>query len=145
VETTFAEMTTELTQEVSSRLKSDRYGWLTTVAKSGQPVPRLVWFSFDGKELTVYSMPNAAKVAHIKAHPRVSLNLDSDGHGSGVVVVGGEARVDAVDTDPVADEQHQAKYRDYAQSMGMTEEFLSAFNTRLKISVDKVWTTPSAE
>ena len=75
-------MTVEFTQEVSDRLSSDRYGWLTTVAKSGQPVPRLVWFVFDGKELTVYSMSNAAKVAHIKAHPRVSLNLDSDGNGT---------------------------------------------------------------
>jgi PPOX class probable F420-dependent enzyme len=145
VETTFAEMTAELTQDVSERLKSDRYVWLTTVAKSGQPVPRLVWFYFDGKDLTVYSMPNAAKVAHIKAHPRVSLNLDSNGNGSGVVVVGGEARVDAVDADPIADAQYQAKYHDYAVSMGMTEEFLAAFTARLKIGIDKVWTTPSAE
>jgi PPOX class probable F420-dependent enzyme len=136
-------MAAELTQEVSERLKSDRYGWLTTVAKSGQPVPRLVWFFFDGKDLTVYSMPNAAKVAHIKAHPRVSLNLDSNGSGSGVVAIGGEARVDAVDADPTTDPQYQVKYHDYALSMGMTEEFLGAFTTRLKISIDKVWTTPT--
>ena len=136
-------MTVELTQEVSRRLESGRYGWLTTVAKSGQPVPRLVWFYFDGNEVTVYSMPNAAKVAHIKAHPRVSLNLDSDGNGAGVVVVGGDARVDAVDADPIADRQYQAKYADYAVSMGMSKEFLGAFNTRLKISVDRVWTTPA--
>ena len=135
-------MTAELTQEVSQRLESDKYAWLTTVAKSGQPVPRLVWFFFDGEDVTVYSMPDAAKVAHIKAHPRVSLNLDSDGNGSGVVVVGGEARVDAVDADPLADSQYQAKYGEYAKSMGMTEEFLGAFTTRLKISIDKVWTTP---
>jgi PPOX class probable F420-dependent enzyme len=50
-------MAVEFTQEVSSRLESDQYGWLTTVAKSGQPVPRLVWFHFDGKDLVVYSMP----------------------------------------------------------------------------------------
>jgi PPOX class probable F420-dependent enzyme len=137
-------MTVELTQEVSSRLESERYAWLTTVAKSGQPVPRLVWFYFDGGELTVYSMPNAAKVAHINAHPRVSLNLDSNGEGGGVVAVGGEARVDAVDADPIADKQYQAKYHDHAVSMGMTEEFLAAFNTRLKINIDKVWTTPTA-
>ena len=41
--------------------------------------------------------------------------------------------------------KYQAKYRDYAVSMGMTEEFLAAFSTRLKISIDKVWSTPSAE
>jgi PPOX class probable F420-dependent enzyme len=138
-------MTAELTQEVSNRLESDRYGWLTTVAKSGQPVPRLVWFYFDGKEVTIYSEPNAAKVGHIKARPRVSLNLDSDGNGSGVVAVGGEARVDAVDADPLEDKDYLAKYGEYAKSMGFTEEFLAAYNTRLKIAIDKVWTTPPAE
>jgi PPOX class probable F420-dependent enzyme len=126
-------------QEVSDRLESDRYGWLTTVAKSGQPVPRLVGFLFDGNELTVYSMPNAAKIAHIEANPRVSLNLESDGRGSGVIVVGGEARVDAVDANPMADKDYVAKYGEYAKSMGMSDEFLSRFNTRLKISIDKVW------
>ena len=85
-------MAIEFTQEVSSRLESDHYGWLTTVAKSGQPVPRLVWFYFDGSDVIVYSMPNAAKVRHIKNHPRVSLNLDSDGNGAGIIVVGGEAQ-----------------------------------------------------
>jgi PPOX class probable F420-dependent enzyme len=138
-------MTVELTQEVSDRLSSDKYVWLTTVAKSGQPVPRLVWFFFDGTEITVYSMPNAAKLTHIKARPRVGLNLDSDGNGRGTVVVAGAARIDEVDADPIADEKYQAKYRDYAVSMGMTEEFLAAFSTRLKISIDKVWSTPSAE
>ena len=136
-------MAVELTQDVSNRLSSDKYVWLTTVAKSGQPIPRLVWFLFDGSEITIYSMPNAAKLAHIKAHPRVSLNLDSDGNGRGTVVVGGEARIDEVGADPIADEQYQAKYRDYRASMGMTEEYLRAFSTRLKISIGKVWSTPS--
>jgi len=40
---------------------------LTTVAKSGQPVPRLVWFYFNGTDVIVYSEPNAAKVRRIKA------------------------------------------------------------------------------
>ena len=79
-------MAVEFTQEVSSRLSADHSGWLTTVAKSGQPVPRLVWFYFDGTDVFVYSEPNAAKVRHIRNHPRVSLNLDSDGAGSGVIV-----------------------------------------------------------
>ena len=112
--------------------------------ESGQPVPRLVWFFFDGKDVTVYSMPKAAKIAHIKARPRVSLNLDSDGNGRGTVVVAGAARVDAVGADSLADEQYQAKYHDYAVSIGMGDEYLAAFSTRLKISVDKVWSTPSA-
>ncbi|WP_319431865.1 TIGR03667 family PPOX class F420-dependent oxidoreductase [Mycobacterium sp. RTGN5] len=137
-------MTVELTQEVSRRLESDRYVWLTTVAKSGQPVPRLVWFFFDGEEVTVYSMPKAAKVAHITARPRVSLNLDSDGNGRGTIVVAGTARIDAVGADPLADKHYQAKYHDYAVGIGMSDEYLAAFSTRLRIAVDKVWSTPSA-
>jgi PPOX class probable F420-dependent enzyme len=136
-------MAIDFTQEVTGRLESDKYGWLTTVAKSGQPVPRLVWFYFDGKEVTVYSEPNAAKVRHIKAHPRVSLNLDSDGNGAGIIIVGGVTRIDKEGADPFADEQYLAKYGEYAASQGFSKEFLAAYNTRLKIAVDKVWTTPT--
>jgi PPOX class probable F420-dependent enzyme len=136
-------MTVEFTQEVSDRLSSDKYGWLTTVAKSGQPVPRLLWFYFDGNEVSIYSEPNAAKVRHIKAHPRVSLHLDSDGNGSGVIAVGGIARIDAEGADPLQDERYLAKYGEYAASLGFSKEFLAAYNTRLTISIDKVWTTPT--
>lgn len=136
-------MAVEFTQEVSDRLSSDKYGWLTTVAKSGQPVPRLVWFYFDGTDVLVYSESNAAKVRHIKAHSRVSLNLDSDGNGSGIIIVGGDATVDEEGADPLRDEQYRAKYGEYAASLGFSEEFLSAYDTRLKISIDKVWTTPT--
>jgi PPOX class probable F420-dependent enzyme len=136
-------MTVELTQEVSDRLSTDHYGWLTTVAKSGQPVPKLVWFYFDGSNVIVYSEPKAAKVRHIRNHTRVSLNLDSDGNGSGIIVVGGTATVDAEDANPLQDEQYRAKYGELAKQFGFSEEFLAAYSTRLKISIDKVWTTPA--
>ena len=135
-------MSVELTQEVSSRLTSDHYGWLTTVAKSGQPVPRLIWFYFDGATLTVYSMPQAAKVAHVKAHPQVSLNLDSDGNGGGIIVVGGTATVDATEVDCRDDEPYWAKYSDDAAHLGLTEA-MASYSTRLTITPTKVWTTPT--
>lgn len=137
-------MAVEFTHEVSSRLQGDHYGWLTTVAKSGQPVPRLVWFFFDGTDIVVYSMPNAAKVRHITNHPRVSMNLDSDGNGSGIIVVGGEASVDATGVDPREDGPYWEKYAADAETFGLTEA-IADYNTRLRITVDKVWTTPGAE
>ncbi|OBH07535.1 MULTISPECIES: TIGR03667 family PPOX class F420-dependent oxidoreductase [unclassified Mycobacterium] len=140
-------MTVELTQEVSSRLKSDNFGWLTTVAKSGQPVPRLVWFYYSGvpgARLTVYSMPQAAKVAHIKAHPQVSLNLDSDGNGGGIIVVGGTATVDATGVNCADDEPYWAKYGELAKELESAEGIsMDAFSTRLAITPTKVWTTPA--
>jgi hypothetical protein len=41
------------------------------------------------------------------------------------------------------DERYRAKYAELATSLGFSEEFLSAYNLRLKIDVDKVWTTPT--
>ncbi|TGD86729.1 TIGR03667 family PPOX class F420-dependent oxidoreductase [Mycolicibacterium sp. CH28] len=135
-------MSIELTQEVSDRLAGDHYGWLTTVAKSGQPVPKLVWFYFDGADIIVYTEPSSAKVRHILAHPRVSLNLDSDGNGSGIIVVGGTAAVDSEDADPRDDEPYWAKYADAAAKFGLTEA-MGGYHLRLRISIDKVWTTPT--
>jgi len=135
-------MSVELTQEVSSRLTSDHYAWLTTVAKSGQPVPRLIWFYFDGTDIFVYSMPTAAKVAHLKAHPEVSLNLDSDGNGGGIIVVGGVATVDATDVDCRDDAPYWAKYDELAAKFGLTEA-MATYSTRLKVTVSRVWTTPT--
>ncbi len=135
-------MTAELTQEVSTHLTDAQYGWLTTVAKSGQPVPKLIWFYFDGSDLFVYTEPGAAKVAHIGRHPQVSLNLDSDGSGGGVIVIGGTATVDATGVDCREDEPYWAKFGALSDRFGLTET-MSRFSTRLKISIDKVWTTPS--
>jgi PPOX class probable F420-dependent enzyme len=135
-------MTTELSQEVVDRLTGDNYAWLTTVAKSGQPVPKLVWFFFDGTDIVVYTMPNSAKVRHIRSHPRVSLNLDSNGNGGGIIVVGGLATVDHEDADPRDDAPYWAKYAAAAAQFGLTEA-MGGYNLRLRINIDKVWTTPT--
>ena len=62
--------------------------------QSGQPVPKLVWFYFDGTDIVVYSMPNAAK------------------------------------------------YEADATRFGLADA-MGDYDTRLKISIDKVWTTPT--
>lgn len=101
-----------------------------------------MWFYFDGADLVVYSMPNAAKIRHVKAQPRVSLNLDSDGNGAGIIIIGGVASVDATDVDPREDNAYWAKYKADAEQFGLTEA-IANYNTRLKITIDKVWTTPT--
>ncbi|CAN5530468.1 TIGR03667 family PPOX class F420-dependent oxidoreductase [soil metagenome] len=135
-------MTAELTQEVSTRLTDSQYGWLTTVAKSGQPVPKLIWFYFDGTDIVIYTMPTAAKVGHIGRHPQVSVNLDSDGNGGGIIVIGGVATVDATGVDPREDGPYWAKFGELSDRFGLTET-MGSYSTRIKISIDKVWTTPS--
>jgi PPOX class probable F420-dependent enzyme len=135
-------MSAELTQEVSDRLASDHYGWLTTVAKSGLPIPRLIWFFFDGTDVVIYSVPDAAKVRHVERHPQVSLNVDSDGNGSGIIVIGGTATVDATDVDCRTDEPYWAKYGESAAKFGIADA-MANYSTQLRITIDKVWTTPT--
>lgn len=137
-------MTVELTQEVSGRLRSDNFGWLTTVAKSGQPIPRLVWFYFDGSKLTIYTLPQSAKVGHVRRHPEVSLNLDSDGNGGGIVVVGGTATIDATDVSCRDDAAYWAKYRVLAEVEANSGMSMEAFSTRLAITPTRIWTTPAS-
>lgn len=135
-------MTADLTPEIIERLTSADFGWLTTVAKSGQPVPKLVWFFFDGTDLVIYTEPGAAKVRHIHNHPQVSLNLDSDGNGGGIIVIGGPARVDAEGADPREDASYWAKYQAASDQFGLTDA-MGNYDTRLRISIEKVWTTPT--
>ena len=116
-------MTVELTQEVVP-IGSHRSLRLVDHGREIRPAGTeagVVFLRRHGSQ--VYTEPNSAKVRHIRSHPRVSLNLDSDGNGRGTVVVSGEARIDAEGANSLEDEPYQAKYRDYAVSMGMTEEF----------------------
>lgn len=70
------------------------------------------------------------------------LNLDSDGHGSGIIVVGGVTTVDAEGADPREDAPYWAKYADDAERIGLADS-MDQYGLRLRISIDKVWTTPT--
>lgn len=136
-------MTAELSDEVAGRLSADEYGWLTTVSKAGLPIPRLIWFYFDGTHLVVYSAPGAAKVRHVRNHAQVSLNLDSDGNGGGVVVIGGTATIGAEGVDCREDEAYWEKFGALADQFGLTDA-MGSYSTKLRIAIDKVWGTPEA-
>lgn len=77
----------------AERLASTRLAWLTTVRRDGQPQSSYVWFHFDGADLLIASQPGAAKLRNIRTNPKVSLHLDGDGQGGGVVSVEGAAEV----------------------------------------------------
>jgi PPOX class probable F420-dependent enzyme len=98
----------------------------------------------DHDAIMVYTEPTAAKVSHVKRHPQVSLNLDSDGNGGGIIVVGGTATVDAEGVDCRDDASYWGKYGAMAANFGLTET-MANFSTRIIIGIDKVWTTPASD
>src|SRR5205823_11568600 len=80
-------------EQVARRLADEPIIWLTTVGANGTPQPNPVWFLWDGDSFLIYSLPDAARIAHIRRNPRVSLNLDGNGRGGDIVVITGEAHL----------------------------------------------------
>jgi PPOX class probable F420-dependent enzyme len=79
---------------VDERLGREVVLWLTTVRPDGQPQTSPVWFVWDGDSFLIYSMPASQKVPNIRGNSRVSLNLDGDGTGGGIVSIEAQARID---------------------------------------------------
>lgn len=72
----------------------------------------------------------------------MSLNLDSDGQGGGIIAIGGTATIDAEGVDCRDDAPYWAKYGPAAEQFGLADS-MGDYSTRLRISIDKVWTTPT--
>ena len=75
------------------RLRSDLYAWLTTVGGDMQPHSSLVLFYWNGSDVLVYTIPDRRKVGNIESHSKVSVNLNAEPDGGGVVTLAGTARL----------------------------------------------------
>ncbi len=130
---------TEFGARVARHLREEVVVWMTTVTPEGSPLPRPVWFIWDGAESVVmYSRPSA-RVRNLEANPRVTLNFDGDGGGGDIVVLSGTAAVDP-DIPPVhrADE-YVEKYDERIAGLGMTPEtFAERYSVPLRIRFTRV-------
>jgi PPOX class probable F420-dependent enzyme len=120
---------------VEDRLEREPVIWLTTVRSDGQPQTSPVWFVWNGESFLIYSMPASQKVPNIRANPRVSLNLDGDGTGGGIVSIEGSARIDP-DAPPVHQvEGYADKYRQMILDMGAEPEpFGKEYSTAIRVT-----------
>ena len=125
---------TEFGARAARHLREEIVVWMTSVTPSGAPVPRPVWFIWDGAETVVmYSQPKM-RIRNLEANPRVALNFDGDGDGGDIVVLSGTA---AVDGDlPAANDNpdYIAKYDDHIARLGMTPDtFAREYSVRVRI------------
>jgi len=107
------------------RLRSATIIWLTTVNGSGQPQSSPVWFLWDGTGFLIYGSKDGPKTPNIRGNAHVSLHLDGDGRGGGIVIFEGLASVepDAPGADAVA--EYLAKYGPLIDAYGWTPEQLA--------------------
>jgi PPOX class probable F420-dependent enzyme len=120
-------------------LREDVVVWLTTVTPQGAPVPRPVWFVWDGEdEVLVFSL-DGPRVANLKHNPRVTLNFPGDGRGGDIVVLSGRATVepDAAKADEVP--AYVDKYADHIAGIGHTPaSFAENYRVPLRVRLSRL-------
>ena len=132
-------LSAEASAALTERLRTESVAWITTVTPGGQPQSSPVWFLWDEGVFIVYAQPHSWKVRNARANPRVSLHLNSDEQGGGVVTFEGSAQIP--DGPPQAHEfpAYLAKYRDGIASIGMTPQQMGAeYATVLRITPTRV-------
>jgi PPOX class probable F420-dependent enzyme len=130
---------TEFGARVARRLREEIVVWLTSVSPAGSPLPRPVWFLWDGAESILVYSQSGARTRNIEANPRVTLNFDGDGGGGDIIVLSGRA---AIDPDaPPADRarEYRSKYDGQIARIGMTpESFARRYSVPLRIDLTRV-------
>jgi PPOX class probable F420-dependent enzyme len=135
-------MAFELTRQIEKHLVSDQIVWLTTVTPTGRPAPRPVWFVWDGTAVTIYSLPDGAKLKHIAANDHVSLHFNCSPDGGDVVALSGRAEVLQGAPAPSELPGMLDKYLPRIQAMGYTQEWYDAYNTAIRVTLDRAWSIP---
>lgn len=133
------DLSEEASAALEERLRTENIAWITTVTADGQPQSSPVWFLWDEGDFLVYAQPHSWKVRNIRAHPNVSLHLNSDAKGGRVVTFEGSARISEGHPPGQQSARYVAKYRDGVADFGMTWEQLGAeYSTALRITPSRV-------
>jgi PPOX class probable F420-dependent enzyme len=130
---------TEPGARAARHLREEVVVWLTTVSPAGAPMPRPVWFLWDGAEsVSVYSLPGA-RVRNLESNPRVSLNFRGTEQGGDIVVLSGTAAIDPAAPPADRADAYLAKYREHIARIGMTpESFAERYRVPLRVSIERV-------
>jgi PPOX class probable F420-dependent enzyme len=125
---------------VRSRLRDAYAIWLTTVGDDGTPQPNPVWFIWGGDDsIVVYNRPDAHRLAHIDARPRIALNLDGNGRGGDIVVLAAIAERAPELPPPHENPDYVAKYADgMSRVSGSLEQFSADYGVPLRIAIRRI-------
>ncbi len=125
---------TDFGARVERHLESDQVVWLTTVGPDLTPQPSPVWFLWDGETALIYSQPETPKLRNIGQRPRVSLAFNSTPSGEDVVVLTGDAWLDADAPPATAVPAYIDKYTGGIADIGMTpDEFARGYSVAVRV------------
>jgi len=134
------DISTEFGQRAARHLAEDPVVWLTTVGAGGAPAPNPVWFLWDGGSVVdTFNLPGSARVQHVQANPRVSLNFAGNGQGGDIVVLAGVASLvpDAPGADAVP--QYLEKYAPHMARLGYDPAgFAAKYSQAIRITLTRL-------
>jgi PPOX class probable F420-dependent enzyme len=116
---------TESGAQALERLEHELIGWLTTVTADGRLQSSAVWFLWSAGEFLVFSRAGAPRARNVAANPNVSIHLNSDEKGDGIMTFEALARLDP-DAPPASSlPAYLAKYGGMIAGYGWTPESFS--------------------
>jgi PPOX class probable F420-dependent enzyme len=126
-------------KRIARQLQDEKVLWLTTVARSGTPAPKPVWFLWHDGQILVSSQPGTAKVQHVASRPRVALNFNATHTGGDVGVLTGDAVIDDNGLTPEELADYNAKYADDISRLGMNpDQFHASYSVLVRITPDNL-------
>jgi PPOX class probable F420-dependent enzyme len=137
----FSAVTFELTDQIKRHLLDDRVVWLTTVSPTGRPMPRPVWFFWDGSHILIYSLNTAARLANIRANANVSVHFNSTVEGEDAVELSAVAEIVGSPLLPSANALYMAKYgRDIEEAPDFDLESVDReYDSLIRIAPIRSW------
>ena len=112
-------------QAVIRRLERELIAWLTTVTADGRLQSSPIWFLWLEGEFLVFSRDGAPRARNIAANSNVSVHLNSDDKGDGIVTFEGLARLEPGAPPASAVPAYVDKYAAMIAGYGWTPESFS--------------------
>lgn len=138
-EKSMLDTSTEFGKRAERRLKSEPVIWLTTVRKDNVPQPVPVWFLWEGESILIFTQPGTQKIRNLENISKASLHLDSDGRGSDIVVLEGEAQLLDRDLSATQVDAYIEKYKESIKSLGMTPEgFAQSYSVPIRFTPTRI-------
>jgi PPOX class probable F420-dependent enzyme len=130
---------TEFGIRVARHLRDEVVVWMTTVSRSGAPLPSPVWFLWDGEDSVLIYSKASRRIRNLAANHHVALNFGGDGDGGDIVVLAGTAVEEPGAPSADENEPYVAKYAAQIARLGWTpESFAEDYHVPVRVSLTGV-------
>lgn len=129
-----------LNRPLSKELLARDLTRLAYVAKDGTPRAIPIGFTWNGSEIVMCTAKNASKLVALRHNPAVALTIDTEVHPPKILLIRGEAELDAVDGIPDEYLEMSGTYTmTPEQRVEWESEIRSLYDGMVRIVVTPTW------